>query len=135
MNDASNLPPETDDDESAGNLPPAAPKAAAKTKAAAKPKAAAAPAQKATSSGEIITAEQSERVKIILEENDNIPPTGLFIGINGRSFLLRAGEECLVPKDVLGVLDDAVEEVPRVGSNNNVVEYRKKMRFPYRIVR
>lgn len=134
MNDASNLPPETDD-ESAGNLPPAAPKAAAKTKAAAKPKAAAAPAQKVTSSGEIITAEQSERVKIILEENDNIPPTGLFIGINGRSFLLRAGEECLVPKDVLGVLDDAVEEVPRVGSSNNVVEYRKKMRFPYRIVR
>lgn len=127
MNDASNLPPETDDDESAGNLPPAAPKAAAKTKAAAKPKV--------TSSGEIITAEQSERVKIILEENDNIPPTGLFIGINGRSFLLRAGEECPVPKDVLGVLDDAVEEVPRVGSSNNVVEYRKKMRFPYRIAR
>lgn len=132
MNDASNLPPENDE-ESAGSLPPAMLEAAAKPKAPTKPKAAA--KSKVVSAGEVITAEQSERVKVILEENDNIPPTGLFIGINGRSFMLRAGEECSVPKDVLGVLDDAVEEVPRVDGDNNVVEYRKKMRFPYRIVR
>lgn len=121
MSEVTNLPPENDD-ESAGNLPPVAPVAKAKPKA------------KAAASGELITAEQSKRRKIILEENDNIPPTGLFIGINGRSYVLRAGEECLVPLDVIAVLDDAVEDVPRVDGNSNVVDYRRKMRFPYRVI-
>lgn len=120
MSEVTNLPPENDD-ESAGNLPPVAPVAKAKPKAKA-------------ASGELVTAEQSKRRKIILEENDNIPPTGLFIGINGRSFVLRAGEECLVPLEVLAVLDDAVEDVPRVDGNSNVVDYRRKMRFPYRVI-
>lgn len=75
------------------------------------------------------------RVNVVLEENDNIPPTGLFIGINGRSYLLRPGEEVAVPEEVLEVLNDAVEENPRTDPNGNVLDYRKKMRFPYRIVR
>jgi len=113
MTDATTLPPEDDNEESAGNLgapiPPAAPApapAASKTaKAPAAPKAAA-----AAPVAEVIPAAQ--RVKIILEENDNIPPTGLFIGINGRSYLLRAGEEVDVPVEVIEVLNDAVEDVP-----------------------
>lgn len=121
MTEATNLPPEADD-ESAGNLPPAAPVAKAKPKA------------KAATGGELITTDQSKRRKIILEENDNIPPTGLFVGINGRSFVIRAGEEVMVPQDVLSVLDDAVEDVPRVDGNSNVVDYRRKMRFPYRVI-
>jgi hypothetical protein len=120
MTETTNLPPE-DDNEAAGNLPPAPVKAKR------------APAKEATVS-EVITAEQSKRRKIILEENDNIPPTGLFIGINGRSFVIRAGEEVLVPLEVIAVLDDAVEDVPRVDGNSNVVDYRRKMRFPYRVI-
>lgn len=134
MTEQTNLPPE-DDNEESGSLPqiPSPPPAAKQAKA---PKTSKAPVgQKQASSGEVITAAQSERVRIILEENDNIPPTGLFIGINGRSFLIRAGEEVTVPQEVLNVLDDAVEDVPRVDGNSNVVDYRRKMRFPYRLLR
>lgn len=74
------------------------------------------------------------RVRIILEENDNIPPTGLFIGINGRSYVIRPGEEVAIPPEVIEVLNDAVEDIPRMDANNNVVDYRKKMRFPYRLL-
>lgn len=128
MTDATILPPE-DDNETVGNLgnevAAPAPKPAKPAKAANTAKT-----KKATVT-EVIPA--AKRVKIILEENDNIPPTGLFIGINGRSFLLRAGEEVEVPVEVVEVLNDAVEDVPRTDGNNNVLDYRKKMRFPYRL--
>ena len=130
MTDATILPPE-DDNESTGNLgapaPAVAPAPAAKPKAAGKSKVAV-----AAVSGEVIPA--AARVKIILEENDNIPPTGLFVGINNKSYLIRAGEEVEVPVEVVEVLNDAVEDVPRTDGNNNVLDYRKKMRFPYRLI-
>ena len=125
MTDATILPPE-DDNETVGNL---GNEVAAPAPKPVKP-AKAAKAKEATVT-EVIPA--AKRVKIILEENDNIPPTGLFIGINGRSFLLRAGEEVEVPAEVVEVLNDAVEDVPRTDGNNNVLDYRKKMRFPYRL--
>ena len=75
------------------------------------------------------------RVRIILEENDNIPPTGQFIQINGVSFMLRPGEEADVPKSVCHVLDLAVEEMPQVDpATRQVIGYRKKKRFPYSVV-
>ena len=126
MTDATILPPE-DDNETVGNL---GNEVAAPAPKPVKP-AKAAKAKEATVT-EVIPA--AKRVKIILEENDNIPPTGLFIGINGRSFLLRAGEEVEVPVEVVEVLNDAVEDVPRTDGNNNVLDYRKKMRFPYRLI-
>lgn len=141
MTDATTLPPEDDNEnENVGNLgnetpetpavPAAKPKAAPKpAKAPAAPKAAPKSADKPV---EVILA--AKRVKIILEENDNIPPTGLFVGVNGRSFLIRAGEEVEVPVEVVEVLNDAVEDVPRTDGNNNVLDYRKKMRFPYRLI-
>lgn len=124
---------EDDSTESAGlgNLPPpvdaeSAPKQSKQSKQSkqAKPPVAAAAPVQAT----------PKRVRIILEENDNIPPTGLFVGINGRSFLIRPGEEVDVPSEVLEVLNDAVEATPKTDLQGNVVDYRNKMRFPYRIV-
>lgn len=131
MTDATILPPE-DDNETVGNLGNEVAAPAPKPVKPVKPvkPAKAAKAKEATVT-EVIPA--AKRVKIILEENDNIPPTGLFIGINGRSFLLRAGEEVEVPVEVVEVLNDAVEDVPRTDGNNNVLDYRKKMRFPYRL--
>lgn len=77
----------------------------------------------------------SDRVKIILEENENIPPTGQYIGVNGRAYILRPGEEALVPREVVNVLNDAVQEVPQIDpTTKQVVGYRKKLRFPYRVV-
>jgi len=126
MSDDLTLPPEDDEssDESAG-LPPTEEKVDKPRGRRSKPTSpdAAAPVQAAP-----------KRIRILLEENDNIPPTGLFIGVNGRSYLLVPGEEVAVPPEVVEALNDAVEDIPRVDSSNNVVDYRKKMRFPFRLL-
>lgn len=77
----------------------------------------------------------SKRVKIMLEENENIPPTGQYFGINGRSYVLRPGIEAEVPVELINVLNDAVQDVPQVDPyTNQVTGYRKKLRFPYRVI-
>ena len=70
---------------------------------------------------------------IILEENDNIPPTGQFFGINGRSFILKPGEKVSVPEGIISILNDAVMSTPIVDSSNTVNGYRDRLRFPYRV--
>lgn len=77
----------------------------------------------------------AERVKIVLEENDDIPPTGLFVGVNGVSYLIRAGSEVEVPESVVDVLRNAVTSMPSVDpQTGQVLGYRDRMRYPFRIV-
>ena len=76
-----------------------------------------------------------KRIRIILEENDNIPPTGQFFGVNGKGSIIRPGEEVDVPVELIEVLNNAEMSVPLVDPNTNqVVGYRKKLRFPYRVI-
>lgn len=75
------------------------------------------------------------RVRIILEDNDQIPPGGQFVAVNGRAFLIQPGHEVDVPESVLDVLDHAVMSVPVVDASATVIGYRDRLRFPYRIVR
>jgi len=77
---------------------------------------------------------EAKRIRIILEESDDIPPTGLFLGVNGRSYMIRPGEEVDVPEEVIHCLNDAVGSTPRTDQQGNVVDYRNKLRFPYRIL-
>ena len=77
---------------------------------------------------------QARRVKIMLEESDDIPPTGLFLAINGRAYVIRPGEEVDVPEEVVHCLNDAVMSTPRVDNTNNIIDYRNKLRFPYRVI-
>jgi hypothetical protein len=73
------------------------------------------------------------RVKIVLEEDVGIPPTGLYISANGRPYLLMAGVEASVPPEVVSVLNDAVTSVPTIDpQTKRVVGYRSRLRFPYR---
>lgn len=77
-----------------------------------------------------------ELTKIILEENDAIPPTGLFVSHNGRSYLLMTGVEMDVPDGVLGILNDAIMSMPVIDPNNRkVIGFRDRMRYPYRVVK
>jgi hypothetical protein len=76
-----------------------------------------------------------KRVRIILEEDAAIPPTGLFISANGRPYLLMAGVEAEVPQEVVSVLNDAVSSVPVIDpQTQRVTGFRNRLRFPYRRV-
>jgi hypothetical protein len=73
------------------------------------------------------------RVKVVLEEDAAIPPTGLFISANGRPYLLMPGVEVQVPQEVLSVLNDAVTSMPVIDpQTQRVTGYRSRLRFPYR---
>lgn len=74
-----------------------------------------------------------KRVRIYLEDNPEIPPTGQFMSVNGRGYVLRAGEEADVPEEILSVLNDAVMSVP-VMNGDTVVGYKDRLRFPYRVI-
>lgn len=72
--------------------------------------------------------------RIILEENDNIPPTGLFVGHNGKGYLIRPGEAVDLPVDVLKILDNAIMSKPITTPEGSVVGYRDQSKYPYRLV-
>lgn len=77
---------------------------------------------------------EKDYVKIMLEDTDRIPPTGQFFGINGKCYMLRAGEEAMVPRGIIDILKNAVESHPVKDGLNRVVGQRSRMRFPYRLI-
>jgi hypothetical protein len=81
------------------------------------------------------TPVDEKRVRIVLEDNDQIPPGGQFAQVEGRPFLLQSGYEMDAPVSLLDVLDHAVMSVPVTDENKNIIGYRDRLRFPYRVVR
>lgn len=74
------------------------------------------------------------RFRIVLEDSTDVPPTGLPLGINGRTYLLRPSEEAIVPEEVVHILNDAVLDTPQTDGNGNITSYRSRLRFPYRML-
>lgn len=79
-------------------------------------------------------AKSKDYIKIMLEDTDRIPPTGQFFGINGKTYMLRAGEEAMVPIGIIDILKNAIESHPVKDGLNRVVSQRSRMRFPFRVV-
>lgn len=74
--------------------------------------------------------------RIIIEDHPDIPPTGLFLGWNGNSYMIQPAREVDAPSALLEILDNAVVTVPIVDTQTSrIIGYRSKLRFPYRIVR
>lgn len=82
-----------------------------------------------------MSAALMKRIVIVLEENDNIPPTGLFIQYNGVPFILRTGVEASVPLPLTEILDNAKTHVAITDATHRIVAYRPKLRFPYTVRR
>lgn len=80
-------------------------------------------------------APKSERrIRIMLEDNEEIPPGGQFIAVNGRSFLLQPGHVVDAPEGLVDVLDHAVKSIPIVDEMKSVIGYKDRLRFPYRVI-
>lgn len=78
-------------------------------------------------------AAPSKRVKIILEENEAIPPTGLPLQHNGRAIVIMPGEIVEIPQEYLEILDHAVMSSPVVDpQTKQVLGYRDRLRYSYR---
>jgi hypothetical protein len=76
------------------------------------------------------------RVRIVLEEDENIPPGGLYLGLNGMGYKLAPGVEVDVPVGIIDILDNAVMSVPVLDPiSRQTVAYRDKRRYSYRLIK
>lgn len=74
-------------------------------------------------------------VRIILEDNEGIPPTGQFFGLNGTGYILQPGVPADVPQGIVDILNNAVMSTPiREPQTNRVIGHRDKLRYSYRVL-
>lgn len=85
--------------------------------------------------GQTIANMKRKTLRVILEEAEEIPPIGLYVGVNGKGFLIKPGVEVDLPMEVIGVLNNAVQSSPIVDpETQQVTGWRERMRYPYRLV-
>jgi hypothetical protein len=76
------------------------------------------------------------RVRIVLEEQAGIPPSGQFFGLNGVGYMLKPGMPADVPVGIVDILNQAVQATPVVDDETKrVVRFRNQLRLPYRVIR
>lgn len=73
--------------------------------------------------------------RIIIEESDSIPPTGLYVGLNGRGYLIQPGVPVNVPIGLIEILDNAKFDAPVIDPlTRRVTGTSRRSRFSYRVV-
>lgn len=88
-----------------------------------------------TQGAAVVTPKQMlDAVRIILEENSDIPPGGLFISHNGNGFRIPVGVPVMIPTFLKEILDHAVITVPVIDPNDNaIIGHRDRMKYSYRL--
>lgn len=70
---------------------------------------------------------------IILDDHDDIPPSGLPLSHNGEAIMIMTGVPVKVPNKYLNILDDAVQSRPVIDPlTRQTVGWRDAPRYPYR---
>lgn len=83
----------------------------------------------------LVASPPDERVWIRLEDSEAVPPTGLFVGLNGRGYLLRTSVPLHVPKGVLEILRNAKEAQPVFDPTTlQVLEWVERPKYQFSIV-
>ena len=94
------------------------------------------PAAAVVASGTTAPVGMPKTVRIILEEGENMPPTGQPISLNGKAYIIRPGVPVDVPLGILEILDNAIASKPILDPQSmKIVGHRDVHRFPYRLVR
>lgn len=79
------------------------------------------------------TRPSDERVGIIIAESDNPKDTHVFVSVNGYAYHIKRGERVDVPREVIHVLENAVESrLVQVGEGRH--ELKSFHRYPFRTV-
>lgn len=74
-------------------------------------------------------------IRILLEESNDIPPSGLFLQHNGRPYMLKPGMEVDIPLFLKEILDHAIITVPQVDPiTRQVVGWRSRQKYAYRVI-
>ena len=90
---------------------------------------------KSTKKKAVPEAVAKNTIRIILEESDDIPPSGLFLGHNGNTYMIRPGMEVDIPLFLKEVLDHAVITVPQIDPvTKGIVGWRSRQKYAYRVV-
>lgn len=69
-------------------------------------------------------------VMLQIHESDTVPPDGVFVSINGHSYKIQAGAWVKVPRAVVSVLENAVEQ-KAILKEGNIVGYRNAPRYAF----
>lgn len=79
--------------------------------------------------------EDPDSTWIILDENDDIPPSGLPLSVNGEAIMILPSVPVKVPNRYIEVLDNAVIAKPVIDPvTRQPIDWRPQPRFPYRRV-
>lgn len=72
---------------------------------------------------------------IMLNDNDEIPPSGQYFAVNGRYFILKPNVWYRVPGFLLAVINHAITDRPVQNDQLQLVGVRPQKRFPFETYR
>ncbi|RME56465.1 hypothetical protein D6779_10575 [Candidatus Parcubacteria bacterium] len=83
------------------------------------------------------TGKGENRVRIVIQQSDE-DSTDVFVGVNGRHYLIQRGEEVMVPEHVVEVLRNAKRKVYRThvdrSTGETTLEEREVLAYPFQIL-
>lgn len=74
-------------------------------------------------------------VRIVLDDNEDIPPTGQSVALNGKAYMIVPGHEVDVPPGVVEILRNAIMTVPiQDPATRKIIGYKNRPRFPFHVI-